>query len=308
MASLGSQLTALEPQTMTVRDSAAIGTSPVEVEAESDEPRAQEPRAPSEEPQAQSKAQAVPPMPTGGPNPIVVEAPKPGLANIDAPVVLEVRRPPQPRRADVPPPAALLPSTAARPPKARSPVSTERGLPAPTDPVGPERLGSGVRRLGYAFTRTIAAAALADPEWQELSVGPVGTIGIELSIDEGKHLGLARQFRAQSGEEAEPPAALQRLVDRTLLMLQGEALALSTSNQPGVERLVVEVVVRSETADSAPGAVLQQAFSGATPRIPGKAYVHYGTGRTIEATVTILRAGAPLNESGLRAARHSQTR
>ena len=148
---------------------------------------------------------------------------------------------------------------------------------------------NGVRRLGYAFTRAIPAAGPADAEWRELPVGHVGTIRIELSVDESHQLGEARPLRVRPDEPA-PPAVLERLVERTLLLLRGGQFALSDSNQPGVERLAVDVVIRNQAPDE-DGAdlVVQKGFSGASPALPGRAYFRYGTGRAVEATVTILR-------------------
>ena len=180
---------------------------------------------------------------------------------------------------------------------AAAPATPSVGTPSdePTQTKAPGTFGqeglvlNGVRRLGYAFTRAIPAAGPADAEWHELPVGHVGTIRIELSVDESHQLGEARPLRVQPDEPA-PPAVLERLVERTLLLLRGGQFALSDSNQPGVERLAVDVVIRNEAPDE-DGAdlVVQKGFSGASPALPGRAYFRYGTGRAVEATVTILR-------------------
>lgn len=247
--------TASQPPPITFGDSAANATSAVEVETSTEERP-----APLPAPRAAAPLERAP-------------VPTPAVVRRDARSQLSAELP----RAESTPKVPLRESG--------SPGTTAAG------PVGQERLGAGVRRLGYAFTRAIPAAALADPEWQELPVGPAGTIGVELPVDERQQLGPPQSFRAQP-ERAEPPAVLTRLIDRTLLLLRGGRFALSTSNQPGVERLVVEVVVRGDEAGASAGAVLQQSFSGATPRRPGKAYVRYDSGRALEVTVTVSRAGS----------------
>src|SRR6185369_6602115 len=85
-----------------------------------------------------------------------------------------------------------------RPPKPAppaSPAEASRGAEASTSGApaagtfGQEGLAPGVRRLGYAFTRAIPAATPADEAWRELPAGHVGTIRIELAVDENNRLG-----------------------------------------------------------------------------------------------------------------------
>ncbi|HXK17225.1 MAG TPA: hypothetical protein VNG33_05475 [Polyangiaceae bacterium] len=164
------------------------------------------------------------------------------------------------------------------------------GAPA-SGTFGQAGLAPGVRRLGYAFTRAIPAATPGDSAWRELPVGHVGTIRIELAVDAENHLGALKQWQAHPGEPA-PPAALERMVERTLILLRAGQFALSGSDQPGSERLTIDVTLRDESAD-ADGAevVVQKKFDGATPAHPGNAYFRYGTGRAFEAKVTISSSG-----------------
>lgn len=156
---------------------------------------------------------------------------------------------------------------------------------------GQEGLAPGVRRLGYAFTRAIPAATPADDAWRELPAGHVGTIRIELEVDDNNHLGAPKPWHARPGEPA-PPAVLQRMVERTLLLLRAGQFALSGSNQPGSERLVIDVTLRDETPDpDASPVVVQKIFSGAVPGSPGSAYFRYGTGRAVHFKVTIAASG-----------------
>jgi hypothetical protein len=194
---------------------------------------------------------------------------------------------PRPRRQALPKPR----------PSARQAASNLAGSEAPTTGApaagtfGQEGLAPGVRRLGYAFTRAIPAATPADEAWRELPAGHVGTIRIELSVDEDNHLGELKRWRARPGEPA-PPAVLERMVQRTLLLLRAGQFALSGSNQPGSERLVIDVTLRDDTADDeSSNNVVNKGFDGASPGHPGRAHFRYGTGRTFEAKITIVSSG-----------------
>ena len=195
-----------------------------------------------------------------------------------------VARPAKPRVAPKPakPPLASAAAVAG----AEAPTS---GTPA-AGTFGQEGLAPGVRRLGYAFTRAIPAATPADAEWRELAAGKVGTIRIELEVDENNRLGAMKQWQARAGEPA-PPAVLKRMVERTLLLLRAGQFALSGSNQPGKERLVIEVQLRDEAAEGeGESVVVQKGFDGASPGRPGRAHFRYGNGRAFEARVTIVPA------------------
>ncbi|HEY3668850.1 MAG TPA: hypothetical protein VGL19_22785, partial [Polyangiaceae bacterium] len=145
--------------------------------------------------------------------------------------------------------------------------------------------------LGYAFTRAIPAATPGDSAWRELPVGHVGTIRIELEVDADNHLGALKHWQAHPGEPA-PPAVLERMVERTLILLRAGQFALSGSNQPGSERLTIDVTLRDEAAeDEGAEVVVHKGFDGATPGHPGKASFRYGTGRAFEAKVSISGSG-----------------
>lgn len=223
---------------------------------------------------------AVPPPPPREPEP----APAPARPSpTKAPPVRASK--PAPPREPAPTPRAATPST----PSPGAEASTS-GAPA-AGTFGQEGLAPGVRRLGYAFTRAIPAATPADSAWRDLPAGHVGTIRIELEVDESKRLGAAKRWQARPGE-APPPPALERMVERTLMLLRSGQFALSGSNQPGAERLVIDVQLRDEAPEEEPAPhVVQKKFDGAAPGRPGKAYFRYGTGRAFEAKVTIVSSG-----------------
>ena len=225
----------------------------------------------------------------------------PELAARPEPAVAEPHRAPKPaarpRPAErarpamrsTPRPAAATPASGAEAPASGAEAPTS-GAPA-AGTFGQEGLAPGVRRLGYAFTRAIPAASPADSAWRDLPAGHVGTIRIELAVDESNRLGALKRWQARPGEPA-PPAALERMVERTLILLRAGQFALSGSNQPGSERLVIDVWLRDEAAeDDAVTDVVQKKFDGASPGHPGKAYFRYGTGRAFEAKVTVASSG-----------------
>jgi hypothetical protein len=265
--------------------------------------------------------QPAPPPPDTRPNSVAmvgnsieVDAPTPEVADTPATVAAEPEPEPEPEPVDVkalpaepasePAPAAIpappRPRPQAPPKPARSApaaASGNAGSEAPTlgapaaGTFGQEGLAPGVRRLGYAFTRAIPAATPADEAWRELPAGHVGTIRIELSVDENNHLGELKRWQARPGEAA-PPAVLERMVQRTVLLLRAGQFALSGSNQPGSERLVIDVTLRDDAPDEESSSnVVNKGFDGASPGHPGRAHFRYGTGRTFEAKVTIVRSG-----------------
>jgi hypothetical protein len=208
------------------------------------------------------------------------------------------KAPPEPRAASGEPTRVAKPSRKPSPqPRVVAHATPAAGAEAPTSGApaagtfGQEGLLPGVRRLGYAFTRAIPAATPADSTWRDLPAGHVGTIRIELEVDDGNRLGAMKRWQGRPGEPA-PPAALVRMVERTLILLRSGQFALSGSNQPGSERLIIDVQLRDEAAeDDAVTDVVQKKFEGATPGHPGKAYFRYGTGRAFEAKVTIASSG-----------------
>ncbi|HEX2871177.1 MAG TPA: hypothetical protein VHP33_07975 [Polyangiaceae bacterium] len=242
-------------------------------------------------------------------NSIEVDAPTPEVAAASAAAAAPAAEP-EPEPVDVKSlpeaaPAPREPPRAARktPSKPKSPSASSEasGAVAPSQPsttgapaagtFGQEGLAPGVRRLGYAFARAIPVATPSDSAWRELPAGHVGTIRIELTVDDGNRLGPLKYWHARPGEP-EPPAVLQRMVERTLILLRAGQFALSGSNDTGSERITIDVTLRDEAADEegAP-VVVQLTHEAAALGHPGRAYFRYGTGRAVEAKITIVHSG-----------------
>jgi hypothetical protein len=118
----------------------------------------------------------------------------------------------------------------------------------------------------------------------------VGTIRVELSVGEDNRLGTVQSLPPRKGEPP-TPAALERLVQRTVILLRAGQFALSGSNQPGKELLTIEVRLRDEPPDDdAKDVVMQLGNEPAAPGRPGRAYFRYDTGRLFEAKVTTMPA------------------
>lgn len=273
---------AAPPALKALPNSVAMVGNSIEVEAPTPE-RAATPGA--AQPAPEPEPVDVKALPTEAPAEPVAKPLPVEVVEKAAPVV-SLPRPPKP-------PAAAKP---AKPPSAVARSAATAGSEAPTTGApaagtfGQEGLAPGVRRLGYAFTRAIPAATPADAEWRELPVGKVGTIRIELEVDENNRLGAMKQWQGRAGEPA-PPAVLRRMVERTLILLRAGQFALSGSNQPGAERLVIEVQLRDEAAEGeGESVVVQKGFDGASPGHPGRAHFRYGSGRSFEAKVTIVPA------------------
>lgn len=243
------------------------GAAQREIEVDTSLEPPDEPAATPPEPAA---ALPEPPAPKPAP-PAAEPAPPAGAVKPRPPA-------PKPRRAQATPRASI-------PVGAAAPAASVAGTPA-AGTFGAEGLAPGVRRLGYAFTRAIPAATPSDAAWRELPPGSVGTIRIELSVDAEGRLGPLELWRSRPGEP-EPPSALLRMVQRTLLLLRAGQFALSGSNGAGRERLTIEVRLRDDTPDEEPTQeVVQKKFDGARPGYPGTASFRYGTGRVFEAKVT----------------------
>jgi hypothetical protein len=272
-------LTQVPPRATELPNSVAMVGNSIEVEAPTPE-LAATPGAPAPAPEPEPQAVDVKALPTEvAPPPVAKPAP---AEAIDKPAVAPRPAPPRATSKPAKPPRAGASSAAAA--EAATPGAPAAGT------FGQEGLAPGVRRLGYAFTRAIPAATPADAEWRELPTGKVGTIRIELEVDENNRLGAMKRWQARAGEPA-PPAVLERMVERTLLLLRAGQFALSGSNQPGSERLVIDVQLRDEAAEGeGESVVVQKGFDGASPGRPGRAHFRYGNGRAFEAKVTIVPA------------------
>jgi hypothetical protein len=137
------------------------------------------------------------------------------------------------------------------------------------------------RGFAKAFTRAVPAANTGDPIWGRLPLGPVGfvrvsvTVGADGAIDESKVL----------DEPQKPPSHLERLVDRTLILLRGGHFAL-TNGGAGTETLRLDVTLSERPMESGP---LALGFEAPSPGSPGRAYFQLSTGRFVEVKVAIER-------------------
>jgi outer membrane biosynthesis protein TonB len=258
-AELPPALSSSEPQ------SAAFGGDTFEVEALVDAPaRAQS--APSKPAAAEPDPAPAPPPPTSD---AVAEKPKPK---------------PRPRRAKL----KRTESSAASEASTASPSAEEPDAPGSGATYGAADLPPGVRHLGPAFTRAISAASNRDPFWTTLALGKVGTARITIGVNEdGKIERLKR--------DDEPPLAapLERLVERTLVLLRSGRFALSR-RAPGAGREVLEIEVLlsqveplDDVLDDA-AHTTKMGFSPPEPGKPGRAFFVHVSGFRFDARVAIV--------------------
>lgn len=138
---------------------------------------------------------------------------------------------------------------------------------------------TAARGFAKAFTRALPAANSADPIWNALPLGHVGIVRIAVTIDEDGKLSESAVLE----QPRKPPVHLARLVERTILLLQGGRFALTKAGK-GTETLRVDVTLSERPMEAGP---LALGFEPPGSRSPGRAYFQLSTGRFVEATVTI---------------------
>lgn len=135
-----------------------------------------------------------------------------------------------------------------------------------------------IRNLSRAFTRAIPAASTRDPAWRRLPLGDAGTVRVTLAVDAAGHLRPPRFH-------GEPPAHLERLVERTVLALRGGRFALEGGHR-SEEELVLRVTLSERRFAEGP---LELGFEAPRPGRPGKAYFRLPGGRFVEVRVSLGR-------------------
>jgi hypothetical protein len=166
-----------------------------------------------------------------------------------------------------------------RPKTSSAPENDEAHATAPSTggatKVGAEGEAKGVRDLARAFTRAIPAANTRDPAWNRLPLGDAGTVRVTITIQADGML--------EATPHGEPPDHLERLVQRTLLALQGGRFAVSRPER-GSETLVIDVTLSTRPIEDGP---LMLGFEPPRRGRRGKAYFQLPTGRFVEAFVTV---------------------
>jgi hypothetical protein len=239
--------------------------------------RASRPAAPSPPAQVAGPARAEPsireaPPEAARPAPErVARAPRAERVEAEAPAV-------EPQPADLASRILSYRPTPRPRPAAEEPAGS--GTPGPVEPPAP--LGAAgeagpPRNFARAFTRAIPAATTHDPAWTHLPAGPAGELEFTVEID------AAGQVAARDlGRD--PPAHLERLVDRTLLALGGGRFELAGATS-GKQRLRLSVNLSDQPVDEGP---LALGFRSPGPGAPGLAYFQLASGRRVDVIVTLL--------------------
>ena len=154
---------------------------------------------------------------------------------------------------------------------------------------GAQDLPPGVRHLAPAFTRAVAAATHRDPFWTTLEIGSVGKARVVLEVDEEGHVS-----RLVDSSDPPLPAALERLVDRTLVLLRTGRFALSRrAAGAGRETLEIDVTLAmieppEDDWDEGSSHTAKMGFVPPEPGTPGRAFFVHGSGRRFDARVSII--------------------
>lgn len=181
--------------------------------------------------------------------------------------------------------AALAERILAYEPRSSSARSNDRG-PSSAEPArgvtgGMDGRREDVRARGFAkaFTRALPAANTGDPVWGQLPLGAVGFVRVSVTVDEDGTITESKVWN----EPQQPPSHLARLVDRTLIMLQGGRFALEKAPK-GRETLRIDVTLSERPMESGP---LALGFEAPTSESAGRAYFQLASGRLVDAKVTI---------------------
>jgi hypothetical protein len=145
-----------------------------------------------------------------------------------------------------------------------------------------------VRHLAKAFARALPEGGHRDPAWSELPLGLAGRAVLTLHIDAEGHL-----EQAEFDREIPTPAALKRMVERTLLLLKSGTFSIDKKSvSAGVERLAIEVTLTQEATDpdetGAPLLMAKEGHQAPERGRPGYARFTLNSGRHMEAVLRLL--------------------
>jgi hypothetical protein len=157
---------------------------------------------------------------------------------------------------------------------------------ASTDPgpasFGGEGLPPGVRHLPKAFARALPQAGWRDSSWQDLPLGSVGELVIELVVDEQGKLDELVYVDPKASQRQ--PAPLRRMVERCVMMLRTGTFSLAPSaRESGRQRLKVEA--KLSQVEAAPET---WSFEPPAAGHPGKGVFVLTSGLRMEARISLL--------------------
>ncbi|HMJ10193.1 MAG TPA: hypothetical protein VK524_02250 [Polyangiaceae bacterium] len=217
--------------------------------------------------------------------PAPAKTPAPAAAAPEsAPAPISVKD--QRQRASVPGREPVA-APARRPSAPRSEPAAESEAPrASGGDFGSEGLPAGVRRLAVAFTRAVPAATSRDPVWLSLPLGPAGSVRVVIRVNDA-----GRIVESETLDAARAPEHLERLLQRTLLLLQSGRFAVSgvASGDFEVLRVDVQVSMKEPTEGFEPGQVVRLGFDPPDARGRGRAFFTLGSGRHVEAAIRVER-------------------
>ena len=177
-----------------------------------------------------------------------------------------------------------------------SPTGTGNGGPR----YGQADLPRGMVPLASAFARAVPAAVSNDRAWSSMAVGGAGHIEVTVHIDAD---GKIAQVSLRHPEHT--PSHLQRLVDKTILVMRSGTFALVDARGPGFETLGIEVTLSQrapiKTENASPHHALRFGHDPPTRDLPGRAFFTLASGRHFEARIVVIDSrgkAAPASEAG----------
>jgi len=192
------------------------------------------------------------------------------------------RRPAKKKPAPSPLPAEPNASTGSAPSAAASASSGGSGA----ESGGTSGEAPGVASLAKAFAKAVAAAAHKDSTWDELPLGPAGSVRVVVHVDDE-----GRIERSLISDKDRVPAHLVKLVDRTLLLLRAGRFALTRSEaKAGSESLRVEVTLSSVEPQEDyedPKHTVAMGFEPPRSERAGRAYFVHAAGRRFDAKISL---------------------
>lgn len=171
---------------------------------------------------------------------------------------------------------------------------------------GQADLPRGMLPLASAFARAVPAAVSNDRAWSRMAVGVAGHVEVTVHIDAD---GKIAQVSFRDPEHT--PSHLQRLVDKTILVMRSGTFALVDARGPGFETLGIEVTLSQrapiETANASPNDALRLGHDPPARDMPGRAYFTLASGRHFEARIVIIDSRGKAAPASDAAETHAET-
>ena len=218
-------------------------------------------------------AQTERPPPAAAPSPPTTPPPAAAPSPPTTPPPPTPSRPVDPFDLDLPGSAAPNPGGQGAPPSIQSPGGS----------YGEESKATPVVDLHAAFLKTLPLAAKTDSTWNDLPLGPAGSIIIKLTIDSSLKL---TPVTIMDTPEQPAPDYLKRMALKNRDWLHTQRFSIGPQSQAGTQLLRISATVTQKSPDAdTPDATGTQALGTRGGAQPTGAYFTYFSGRHVELRV-----------------------